>query len=505
MRDAETSPARPTWPQRHGPEALGAATALLVALLFLRFEPSADVAWQLWIGHQLRYGARFYVDIIEYNPPLWFWMAMPIDWLAERIGSGPGAPMVAAMGLASALSVVATGRLLGGIPAPVRAALLVYAALALMLMPLADMGQREHVLLVATLPYFPLAAARFEGRGVSPGLAIAVGIGSAFGFALKHYFLIPPALIEVWLLVGLGRRYRPLRPETVALAIMAALYAVAVVTITPAYLHDIVPMLRQTYAATDTRDWTHMCRPTQYIWAAIAVALLMRPRILARTPLAMAFALAGLGFVGAWLIQFKGWPYHAIPATGCLMMALAALAACRWRSQPPLFWITAPTLIAAPLAIAAYLGPYHDRLEPVTRPMLAGLAPHDSVAIISEEASYAWPLSLRRQSFYPTRFYGMLIMHAVAAEADTNPEVARLGRQVVDETAQDYRCAQPVRILFDAHDRGSFDMKAYFFARPRFAEVMTHYRKIATYRHFDIFQRIAPFPAPPAAACRRGV
>src|SRR5215469_7696746 len=37
----------------------------------------SDVSWQLWIAHQLNGGARLYHDIIEANPPLWFWMGMP--------------------------------------------------------------------------------------------------------------------------------------------------------------------------------------------------------------------------------------------------------------------------------------------------------------------------------------------------------------------------------------------------------------------------------------------
>jgi hypothetical protein len=86
--------------KRYGPEALGATTALLVATLYLATEPCPDVAWQLWIGHQLRHGARLYIDIIETNPPLWFWMAMPVDWLADRLGTGANTVLVSAMGLA---------------------------------------------------------------------------------------------------------------------------------------------------------------------------------------------------------------------------------------------------------------------------------------------------------------------------------------------------------------------------------------------------------------------
>ena len=43
----------------------------------------SDVAWQLWIGQRMLAGADLYRDIIETNPPLWFWMALPVDRAAE--------------------------------------------------------------------------------------------------------------------------------------------------------------------------------------------------------------------------------------------------------------------------------------------------------------------------------------------------------------------------------------------------------------------------------------
>ena len=221
--------------RRSWPEILGAATALFVAALFLTIDPCPDVAWQLWIGHQLRHGARFYIDIIETNPPLWFWMAMPIDWVVGLIGIRPAEAMVAAMCLSSSMSVVVSGRLLGTMPRPIRAALLVYIALTLMLMPLLDMGQREQILLIGATPYLLLAACRHERREISPLLAAGIGIGAALGFALKHYFLIAPALSELWLFMALGRLYRPLRPETIALASVGLLYAAAIVMLVPAY------------------------------------------------------------------------------------------------------------------------------------------------------------------------------------------------------------------------------------------------------------------------------
>src|SRR4051812_38209198 len=64
-------------------------TALVVVFiltaLHLADTVDSDVATQLWIAHQINGGARLYRDIIEVNPPLWFWLALPVDRIATLL------------------------------------------------------------------------------------------------------------------------------------------------------------------------------------------------------------------------------------------------------------------------------------------------------------------------------------------------------------------------------------------------------------------------------------
>ena len=56
-----------------------------------------DVTWQLWIGRRLKAGATLYVDVMEINPPLWFWLAAAIEaGVAVWALAAPDAVMTAA-------------------------------------------------------------------------------------------------------------------------------------------------------------------------------------------------------------------------------------------------------------------------------------------------------------------------------------------------------------------------------------------------------------------------
>ena len=62
-----------------GDLAMALAVTVLVTAWRTAGTVDSDVSWQLWIARQLNGGARLYRDIVEVNPPLWFWMALPVD------------------------------------------------------------------------------------------------------------------------------------------------------------------------------------------------------------------------------------------------------------------------------------------------------------------------------------------------------------------------------------------------------------------------------------------
>ncbi|HEX8839647.1 MAG TPA: GtrA family protein, partial [Sphingomicrobium sp.] len=221
------------------PLAAALALTLLLTLARLGGTVDSDVAWQLWIGGRIHAGANLYTDIIETNPPLWFWVAVPVDRLADLLHIRVEAALVGVLGVVVALALVATNRLTGYIAARQRGLLLCYAGLALLGAPWMHAGQREQLVLIATLPYAALIAARRRGHRVSVWLAAFIGIGAALGFALKHYFLLVPLALELWLFATAAQR-RLLRPETLALAAMAIAYAGALITFDPDFVTRIV-------------------------------------------------------------------------------------------------------------------------------------------------------------------------------------------------------------------------------------------------------------------------
>lgn len=512
MTVASSAPIKPS-----GSWAFASARPVVAALVMVMIVTCAriggtvdsDVAWQLWIAQRLHAGANLYTDIIETNPPLWFWMAVPVERLAALLHLRIECVLIAAIGLCAAVSLAATDRLARHIPAHRRALLLAYGAIALTAMPWMHVGQREQIVLLAALPYAALLAARREGRHVSPALAVSIGLGAALGFALKQYFLIVPAMLELWLLAGQRRSWRPLRPETAALAAAGAGYLALIILVEPDFLSRIVPLILLAYGAFGAPSIRYLFGPFAIIGLLMLLALGLCARVLAGrgAPLASALAVAAFSFALVYFIQFKGWPYHAIPLIGCGSLALAALMAEPDRA-PSFLKIFGPALLLLPLALSA-----EEQLNPaLPSPDLinavSGLDRGDNIAFLTTETAIPWSVTLQGGYRFASRYNGFWMMDAIIRNEDAgNPDrrLAALGRQIVSETVTDLACIPPRRIIVTRPRPGepAFDILPFFLRDGRFRVLLSHYR-VTSRTSLETYERAVPF-APASSGCRRGV
>ncbi|MDB5695575.1 MAG: hypothetical protein JWN21_1118 [Sphingomonas bacterium] len=487
---------------------------MLMVLAIIPRPLSPDVLGQLWIADRLRGGARLYLDISEVNPPLWFWMAVPLQAMADGIHAHPDRVLAVSIGAAALLSLLTTDRLLRERTPAARVMFLAYAAAILLIMPLRDLGQREQWALITTLPYVALIARRRDGRQVPHWLALLIGVQAAVGFALKHYFIGAPILLEIWLLLRLRRDWRPIRSETVALAACAIAYAAAIMVWTPAFLAISVPETALAYSAASVPEWRYMLRPAQPIWALIIAGIVMRRQatrqsLPALPALSIALLVAAAGFGIAWLLQLKGWPYHSIPVTGLLALALAALV-----MDMPRLGLVRPVLLAglcAPLLLAAVPTQWRPTPEEDIAPALADLRAGAVVGVLAREGWTTWPATADRGFRINGRHGALWILSAIDRNASgaRDPRIYALGRRMVRRTARDYRCLPPERIIFypgraSKTATSASDNPLLFFSRdPEFAAVLSHYRRLALPGRFDAFTLDRPLPRLPPSQCPR--
>src|SRR3954464_8276146 len=137
----------------------------IVLFTMLRSPLKDDVAWLLYVARRWLSGRELYVDVVEVNPPLIVWIsAIPIQ-LASVLNIDAqftAIPFFVAAVLGCAWW---TASLLRGSGTLFEDRLPVFAAIGtvLLVVPAGDLGQREHLLVAAILPYLALFARTLDG------------------------------------------------------------------------------------------------------------------------------------------------------------------------------------------------------------------------------------------------------------------------------------------------------------------------------------------------------
>ncbi|HHN67241.1 MAG TPA: hypothetical protein ENK15_04285 [Thermopetrobacter sp.] len=344
-----------------------AGLLLLAAALRYPVALNLDTSWYLHAVARFLEGARLYADLIEVNPPLFFYLAVPPIALAKWPLADAKTLFITYVFALSFVSLALSWRLLrrhGGLTGGELRGFLLVSAFVFWLLPGFDFGQREHFAIIFIWPWLLLAALRARGGAVPAASAALIGAFAFFGLAIKPYFLLVPLLIEIWLLF-IRRDWRLLfRPENLVLAVMMPAYPVLVALHHPAYFDVIVPMALQVYhLGYDERTIIVLLSSLPAVVFVLLTAHALRHKWfseeLADTggDIARVFFLAGVAFLLTYFIQHKGWSNHLFVARAVLFPALALL---MWRLAPPLIGkrrqTAGATTARAPGRAWAYMG-----------------------------------------------------------------------------------------------------------------------------------------------------
>lgn len=469
---------------------IGIAGLVAWAALFWTGPLVNDPAWQLWIGRQLTGGAALYRDILEVNPPLWFWIGAGFERIAAATPLSGIQWLTIGYVAYGCICLILTSRLLDRRRERIAAG----GALILTLFvtsPYAHL-QREQFLLMAVLPYVALLARRAEGAGVPIWLAIAAGLMAAPGLALKHHFLLLPLFLEAWL--WWQQRRFSIRPEHWALAAAALAYAAAVILVTPDYLSVMLPLLRASYHGYNPPFYTLLLQPGLIVACFLLAAVWLERR--RSSPFGTSAAMGAAAMALAFLLQGKNFHYQVIPAVGLALAAGINLLLDQGKGHAG----KSGRLVAlGGIAFLALL-PIKaggSRFDQVFVDATAGLGGQQKVTMLSGSAALAWPAIYERKLDWPSRtmsLWPVLSPWQAERRGDDNPRLAALGAAVRRELAAEIACKRPVLIVVDTRydeDAPGGDQLSWFKAEPRFAAAMTSYREERPARYLRRFIRTA--------------
>ncbi|MBK0394020.1 hypothetical protein [Ramlibacter algicola] len=455
-------------------DALFVACICMGAVSVFMYPINHDVAWLLSVSDQIRLGARHYVDVIDVSPPLIAWIGIPFAAAADLLRLNIGDLFRVVVILAAAGSVVATARLLR---AGSSLRLVVWLAAA----PAAayDFGQREHLALLASLPYIATAMLRFQGTPPARGVRLGVALPAAMGLLIKPHFLLVPMLVEGWLLLN----KRPCKATIIAFAGSLAVYGAAVALIAPQYI-AMAGMLAKIYAFNflGISPWAFLHEFNFQLGCGCLLASLIARN--ARPASASVLSCAALGFALSAATQAKGWSYHWYPFFAISLLALGA-AVSRLTATGTLTTVVV-LANAALLAATPFLALRANPFLPAFRPLVEELG-GGKIVVLSNTVRTIYPLVTLPGNSNASRLPVMQLLSASILQHEHGTE-KRLRATLVEDFVRN----RPDIVIVENHPRempDDFDFLDYLSQDPAFGRELASLHPVRKIGRFTFYQR----------------
>jgi len=270
-------------------------------------------------------GKSLYTDLVDVNPPLIFLLNLVPAWLAKQLALP--IPFIIT-GCILALPLLGWRSLwrFAGLPSESRlvtrliALVLVYV---LILYPGAEFSQREHLLLLATIPYLVNVHDFIAGIASSRRTRILQSLPFAVMVCLKPHFALLPLVLEAAALIATVRRHGPwIRLEAAILLATGLACLGGTLVFFPAYLARILPLAGHYYGIADGSLLAHALfgEEGRQLLLALALLLLLQVFLLRRLWLGL-MLLAIFALYLAAALQLKDWFYHFLPAHALALLA----------------------------------------------------------------------------------------------------------------------------------------------------------------------------------------
>jgi hypothetical protein len=534
LTDLEPKPASAPWRQLLFLFALAAAMAVLIDLSGYRVifaHPLDDQSWLLYAAGRMLDGTQLYgPKLIETNPPLILWFSALPDFLAKLLHASPLRILQAVVCVLIVFSTAWSLRILrctGIVRGRFMTCFTVIVILAIesSCTNSSDFGQREHLLVLLLLPYV-LAAILREVTAFGAVERIGLGVAAGLAVCFKPQQALIVIGLEVFLVLWHRSARRLWRLESIFLTATVLAYGLLIDLAAPLYLHQIVPLLRDTYLPYGYLTTVHLLGtilPYLACWLAVLCLWLWRHHRLRVPSFCPGLLVCSVCAAAAYCLQHKGFRYQTIPQDAFLLFAAAwllieslyPLAIKRFTARKSLIHLTVATLICVLLGLPALIVHGRNNLALWRKPsfpqtVLSRYPPGTPVYIFSMSL-IGFHIIFQDHLFWASRYAHLWLLPAIAldeaAEAGAPPAIRPLSPARVQQlaelqratTVEDFRRWKPRVVLIErctpTHqcqglDLPSFDTLAWFLRSPSFSAEWKNYRRQPGDDRYDVYTRL---------------
>ncbi|HEX6495411.1 MAG TPA: hypothetical protein VF018_08010 [Acidobacteriaceae bacterium] len=505
--------------------------------------------WYLYAAQQQLAGTMLYgPHLVDTNPPLIIWFSTVPVLISRLLHIRPDAGLNGILAIMILGSVLWSVRILRKTPQGLSASYVALLGCAVIVAEFAQfvgtrlhfagfqiagysLGQREHLLVILIFPYV-LARATRAAQHLGWAERCALGIAAGIGICFKPQQALILVALELFFVLYTRRPRHVLTPEALAAVLIGVCYVLLVRLVTPVYITQIMPLLRDTYGAFGGLSLKFIYqgnrRNAASLLVSVAASLLLLHRLRDRVTVYALLACVS-GATAAFLLQHKGWMYQFRPVSafylflliyvicGVLEPVLRRLDA-EWPKRPVLA-TAALTCVVALLLVQTLdirknmaLAPASFEQLPAADDLFAQLTPGTPVYVLSATLA-VFPTVYRHHLGWGGRFPCLWMLPAIIRNETGSTEpgipfkrlppenVVSLANLQRTDTAEDLDYWRPAVILVEQCNAShpcsffllkgyDFDMLAWFLKSAQFRSAWSHYQQQSPIPGFTVYRRI---------------
>lgn len=281
-----------------------------------------DVAWHLQVADSILSGQRLYHDIIEVNLPLIYYLQIIAVLVADITGIHQTTTSKILVYSIACMSIFLL-RLGLNMQTPLHRIILYAFTFSVLILPLGmrvvQFGQKEHLFIIAVMPYTIMRILGKENIASSRIYDIATFV-AAIGFCIKPFYILWLVLLE---LLKIRTHFSQIfhiifRKENIIMGSVFVTYILLMVMLTPHYFSDVIPFFSRFYyyyrMPADVYLILKACSHMSLYIIPLYMLFAFTPKTLKPFYLVLCSALI------VALMQLKGWQYHFFPAMSCAIL-----------------------------------------------------------------------------------------------------------------------------------------------------------------------------------------
>ncbi|MCE2965574.1 MAG: hypothetical protein LW855_07260, partial [Alphaproteobacteria bacterium] len=296
--------------------------AVIGAVQQLGLTLNTAVAWLFELSKRVLAGADTYAEAgFETNPPMMIYLGLLPAWLHSVLGLSAQWSLQLFITILSAGTLLLSARVLRGVaalPDGAQNMFLIGLGYIVLVLPGSMMAQREHFILLFSLPYALVVFAFLEGAETPRWLRCIAGLFAGIALCIKPPFALVLLGLAGW--VVCRKQLKPwfFRLENVAVVLAVAAFAAWVITQERFFIETVYPLLSQVYTQGRSDGWfdTNLARGVFMVMPMFGYFLAKQLSGGKATPennLLLLCVLLMLAFYLVAAVQPLSFTYHAIP------------------------------------------------------------------------------------------------------------------------------------------------------------------------------------------------